>query len=87
MFSVPNEGVSAWETQKKVNTGLLRGAADCIVLLPNAALFAECKTSTGVQSKAQKEFQSRVETLGFTYFIYRSLEEFQKNILTWLNAY
>lgn len=91
IFSVPNESENAWETQKKINTGLMKGAADCIILLPNSVcLFMECKTDIGVQSPAQKAFQIRVETLGFHYYIYRSLDEFQtilKHHITWLKEF
>ena len=86
MFSVPNESENGWEAQKKVNVGLLRGASDTIVLLPGVALFMECKTTIGVQSPAQKEFQERVTDLGFHYYIFRSLEQFKTIInpyLTW----
>ena len=50
-------------------------------------LNAECKTKTGTQSEAQKEFETRVKELNGHYFIFRSLEEFQENInkhLNWL---
>lgn len=91
IFSIPNESETAWETQKKINTGLMKGAADCIILLPNSVcLFMECKTHIGVQSPAQKSFQIRVETLGFHYYIYRSLDEFQtiiKPYITWLKEF
>lgn len=87
IFSVPNESENSWETQKKVNTGLMKGASDCVILLPNAVcLLMECKTETGYQSPAQKAFQARVEMLGFHYYVYRSLEQFQeilKPYLTW----
>jgi hypothetical protein len=90
MFSIPNEGENAWEMQKKKNTGLLRGASDTIVLIPGIPLFMECKTNIGVQSPSQKEFQERVESLGFKYYIFRSLEQFQTIIklnITWQNGY
>jgi len=78
IFSVPNESESGWEAQKKVNTGLMRGASDLIVVLPSTALFMECKTEIGVQSEAQKSFQERVQSLGFKYHIFRSLHQFQE---------
>ena len=78
IYSVPNESENSWETQKKVNTGLMAGAADLIILLPNGrVLLPETKTPEGVQSHSQKTFQEQVAALGHTYFVYRSLEEFQ----------
>ena len=90
MFSVPNESANGWEAQKKVNTGLLRGASDTIVVMPGVLLFMECKTEIGTQSQDQKIFQERVESLGFKYYIFRSLTQFQsiiQNNLLWLKKY
>jgi hypothetical protein len=86
MFSVPNESENGWEAQKKVNVGLLRGASDTIVLLPGGiTLFMECKTQIGVQSQAQIEFQERVTALGFHYYIFRSLSQFQQIISQYIS--
>lgn len=77
IYSVPNESENAYETQKKVNTGLLKGVSDTVVLMPGgASLYMECKTDIGYQSAAQKKFQERVEKLGFTYGVFRSLKQF-----------
>lgn len=83
IFSVPNEATQnmPWaQLMKFRTTGLLSGVSDTIVLLPGEILFVEFKTLTGTQSKSQKEFQKRVEALGFTYKIVRSVEEFQRFI-------
>ena len=47
-------------------------------------VFVEVKTPTGVQSAAQKDFQSTVKNLGFKYHLVRSLQDF-KNILDQLD--
>lgn len=78
IFSVPNEGKSAKEMMFKKATGLMAGASDLIVLMPNKCLFVECKNATGYQRPEQKEFQSIVEALGFEYHLVRSLEDFKK---------
>lgn len=84
IYSIPNESEDAWETQKKKNIGLLPGASDTVVLLPGGiSLYMECKTQVGVQSQKQKEFQERIERLGFKYYIFRSLQQFY----TILNPY
>lgn len=81
IYAIPNEGEDAWETQKKKNIGLLPGASDTVVCLPGAvSLYMECKTQTGTQSAKQKDFQERIESLGFKYYIFRSLQGFY-NIL------
>jgi len=81
IFSVPNDSINAIETKRKINTGLLRGASDLIVILPNKLLFIEVKTEKGVQSEVQKDFKNRVNNLGFDYYLVRSLEEFKKTII------
>jgi len=80
IFAVPNDSENAREQQRKVATGLLAGVSDLIVLIPNKTIFFEVKTLTGVQSKAQKEFQKQVEDLGYDYHLVRSLKEFQEII-------
>jgi len=80
IFSVPNDSINPIETKRKINTGLLRGASDLIILLPNKILFIEVKTEKGVQSDNQKDFQKRVELLGFKYYLVRSLTEFKEII-------
>ncbi len=77
IYSIPNESEDAWETQKKKNIGLLPGASDTVVCLPKGlSLYMECKTMVGVQSPKQKEFQDRIEALGFKYHIFRSMQQF-----------
>ena len=65
------------ETKRKVNTGLLRGVSDLIVIIPNKIIFVELKKEKGIQSEAQKEFQKRIELLGFEYYLIRSLNQFK----------
>lgn len=75
LFSVPNDSINAIETKRKVNTGLLRGVSDLILVMPGKLLFLEVKTDTGYQSESQREFQKRVEELGFSYHVVRSIED------------
>ncbi len=83
IFSVPNDSINAIETKRKINTGLLKGASDLIVVLPNKILFVELKTEKGIQSENQKDFQNRIELLGFEYYLIRSLDQFKQII--WQN--
>jgi hypothetical protein len=77
IYSIPNESENSWETQKKLNIGLLPGASDLVLLLPGPlSLYMECKTPTGVQSDKQKEFQANIEALGFKYHLFRSEAQF-----------
>ena len=60
--------------------GLIKGRADLTFYWKGKAYFLECKTKTGKQRPGQPEFQKVVESNGFDYYIFRSLEEFQKII-------
>lgn len=81
IMSIPNEGKSETEQLAKLQTGLLPGASDLIVILPSGhLLWVEVKDHKGRQSDKQKEFQSRVKKLGFKYYLIRSLDEFKKII-------
>ena len=78
IFSVPNGGSrNIIEAKKLKATGLLSGVSDLIILQQNKTLFIELKIEKGVQSDKQKEFEERVKSLGFNYYIVRSLEEFK----------
>ena len=78
MFSVPNESIGS--QQRKVNTGLLKGVSDTIIIHKGVCMFVEFKTLTGVVSVFQKQFQQRIESQGYKYYIIRSLEQFQSII-------
>ena len=57
----------------------MAGVSDLIILKPNGiTLFIELKVEKGIQSDAQKLFQSKVESLGFDYYIIKSLEQFKQ---------
>lgn len=62
------------------NKGLQEGRSDLVLYFDAKTYHIEMKTPTGVQSKAQKEWQLLVESHGFSYYIRRDLESFQKLI-------
>ena len=74
--SIVNKAVSQ-VLDKMRSTGMTSGVSDTIVVLPNKTLFCEFKTSVGVQSTSQKEFQQIVTDLGHEYHVVRSLEQFK----------
>jgi hypothetical protein len=83
IFSVPNERSNVKEQTRMISTGLKSGVADLIVLLPNGkTVFIECKDEKGRQSERQIMFEESVVSLGFQYFVVRSLEDFQKIALS-----
>lgn len=82
VFAIPNGGRRDAVTGAKLKAeGVSAGVADLIILLPiGNVLFVEVKTSKGRQSPEQKAFQERVESLGFNYVIWRSVEDAEKFI-------
>lgn len=84
IFSVPNERADKFEQMRMVQTGLMPGVSDLIVITPGRVLFIEVKDDKGRQSDKQKSFQETLQTLGFEYFLIRNLEEFKK-IFVYLN--
>jgi hypothetical protein len=78
IFSIPNGGTrNIMEAMTLKATGLLKGASDLVVILPNGKLmFVELKQPKGIQSIDQKNFENRVKILGFEYHIIKSLDEF-----------
>lgn len=78
IFSVPNERKDYLEIKPLLQTGLLSGASDLIVVMKGVVLFVELKTPTGTQGKKQKQFQDNVEAFGFDYCLIRDLESFKK---------
>lgn len=84
IFSIPNGGTrNKLEAITMKATGLLAGASDLIIILPNGKLtFLELKTETGKQSDKQIEFEKRVTDLGYEYKLIRNLQEFQSWIIS-----
>jgi hypothetical protein len=79
IFSTNNE---ACYTRKTYFTeaGMLNGLADLVIVLPNKIIFVELKTEKTKQSPSQKEFEVKINSLGYNYYVIRSLAEFQKLI-------
>lgn len=67
-------------SQRMKNMGLRSGVSDTVVVMPGKTLFVEFKTENGYQSEKQKEFQAAVESCHQSYYVARSLEEFQSII-------
>jgi hypothetical protein len=82
VFSVPNESKSKQETMQKKAIGMLAGVSDLIWVLKGRVIFIEVKSQTGTQSDAQKEFQKRVETLGWEYYLARDCDKFFNDLKT-----
>lgn len=57
--------------------GVRPGVADWLVFSPGRAVAIELKDDEGDQNKDQEIFQRKWEAAGNTYFIVRTLKEFQ----------
>lgn len=78
IFSVPNGGSrNPIEAKNLKLTGSLAGVSDLIVIQQNRIIFVEVKIEKGTQSDVQLKFQNDVQSLGFDYFVVRSLKEFK----------
>jgi len=81
IFSVPNERSGGYMAMRDLlQTGLLSGVSDLVIVLPNKVMFVELKNAKGKQSDKQKRFEEAVKKLNHEYHLVRSLEEF-KSIL------
>lgn len=81
LFAIPNGGARDVVTGKRLkDEGVLAGVADLFLSVPGRdgshGLYIEMKTPKGVQSEAQKTFQTRVEAQGYTYRVCRSFDDF-----------
>jgi hypothetical protein len=92
-FCVPNENAredsNASTGAIRRSMGVVKGVSDTILFLARGkchALCVEFKTEVGRQSDAQRLWQSKVEAQGFRYEVVRSLEEFKKLIVEYLNS-
>lgn len=90
LFAVPNGGRRDKATAGKLNAeGVLAGVADLILLKSNAdfgALLIEMKTSTGRQSDTQRQWQQLIEADGYHYVICRSLDDFMREVRSYLST-
>lgn len=83
--AVPNGGFrNAREAAIMQREGVLAGFADLIIISKQNILFLELKTPIGVLSKKQKEFQEKVNNLGFQYVVCRSFDQAVMVIVSWI---
>lgn len=83
--AVPNGGFrNAREAAIMQREGVFAGFADLIIIAKQNILFLELKTPIGVLSKKQKEFQEKVNNLGFQYVVCRSFDQAVMVIVSWI---
>jgi len=74
LFAVNNEATYRRASYFK-SLGMLPGVSDMILVLKNKVFFLEFKDIHGRQSDSQKQFQVKVELLGFEYHIIKDLQD------------
>lgn len=80
IFSTNNE--ACYRNSYYLEGGVLQGVSDLVVILPNKIIFVELKAERGKQSKSQKEFELKLKSIGYEYYIIRSLENFKDLIMS-----
>lgn len=89
LVSIPNEGIRTPRNASRMKAeGLNPGVSDLVLFHPRATkppVFLECKTVTGRQSKTQKDFEAAVMDAGYTYWIFRSVDDFMTIVCDYLN--
>ena len=90
LYAVPNGSRRDAITGKILkDEGVVRGVSDLNLDIANRfyhGLRIEMKTPKGVQSAEQKEFQRLMESQGFKYVICRSLSDFMKEIIIYMEG-
>lgn len=88
LFAVPNGGRRDAVTGAMLKAeGVLAGVADLILLKSNrnyGALLIETKTRKGKQRDSQKEWESKITKDGYKYVIVRSLDDFMREVKSYL---
>lgn len=79
-----NNSTSSVDGAKNKRLGIIPGRSDMVFYLRREAYMIEIKTPDGSQGKDQKAWQELINANGFTYFIIRSLGEFQ-NLMETIN--
>lgn len=85
LFEINNNSENAREGMRHRCMGRVKGVADMCLLAPGGvSVFIEFKTETGVQSPAQKEWESTITNAGHRYCIVRTEQEFRNLIHIYL---
>ena len=79
IYATPNGGSrNPIEAKRLKAEGVLAGVADLTILLPQGkSIYIEMKVKGNRQTDNQKDFQKIAETLGHTYALFYSFEEFK----------
>lgn len=88
LIAIPNEGKRSIKTASRMKAeGMVAGVSDLILFHPQAKqkpLFLECKLPKTKQSPNQKTFEKVVIDCGYTYTVFRTIEEFVQIVTDYL---
>ena len=83
IFAVPNGGSrNAFEAVRLKAEGVLSGVSDIIIIKQNKVVFIEMKFGKGKQTESQLEFEAKVKSKGFEYYLVNSFELFREIVVS-----
>jgi len=87
LFAVPNGGTrNKIEASQLKATGVVSGVADMLFIWSRKVYAFEFKFGAGKQSPAQKEWELKVTSHGFPYFLVNDADAFKEIFKTIVNA-
>lgn len=80
LFMVHNNPKNKIDGARLKSKGLVSGVSDLVYLSPREvkSYYLEVKTESGNQSESQKEWEKLITSLGYSYHIIRSYDEFKE---------
>ena len=82
ILSVPNgSSRNLFEAVRLKAEGVLKGCSDLIIIKQNKVVFIEMKHGKGKQTESQLEFEAKVKSKGFEYYLVNSFELFREIIV------
>jgi len=77
LIAINNNSVNAIKATQNTSMGVKKGVADlCFLCEGGSVIWIELKAGYGIQSDGQIRWQGKVEAIGHTYKVVRSVEEF-----------
>ena len=82
LFSCPNGGSrNKYEAMRLKAEGVLAGVSDIVIIKQNKVVFIEMKHGKAKQTESQLEFEAKVKSKGFEYYLVNSFELFREIVV------